>query len=80
MRWHDGPCLGAGCIFAPPQAGDRLGLSVERNARLAVECVCAAASNALLVSGEGEVRQRYLYGVRMRFVVDILPDLLGWAR
>jgi len=80
MRWHDGPCLGAGCIFAPPEAGNRLGLSVERNAWLAVECVCATASNALLVSGEGEVRQRYLYEVRMRFVGDIILDLREWVR
>lgn len=54
MRGHVDLRLCALCVLAPPQARDRLRLGIESETRLAVEGVCAATSNALLVAGEAE--------------------------
>lgn len=51
---HDNACLVADCVFTSPQAGDGLLLGIELEARLAVEGVCSATSNTLLVSSEAE--------------------------
>lgn len=51
---HDNACLVANCILTSPQAGDSLLLGVELKTRLAVEGVCTAASDTLLVSSEAE--------------------------
>lgn len=51
---HDNACLVADCVLASPQAGDGLLLGIELETRLAVERVCSAASDTLLVSSEAE--------------------------
>lgn len=63
--------LGANSILSTPQAGHGLLLGIELETRLAVESVGAAASNALLVSGEGEHGE--WHGDR-----DIDTDLTGF--
>ena len=54
MSGHDNIGLGVDSILASPQAGDGLLLSVEVQARLAIESAGATTSDTLLVSGEGE--------------------------
>lgn len=54
MRRHVDLCLGGDRILSIPVARDGLVLSVEVDAGLAVEGVCTATSDRLLVTGEGE--------------------------
>lgn len=54
MGGHDNACLVADCVLTSPQAGDGLLLGIELEARLAVERVCSATSDTLLVSREAE--------------------------
>lgn len=55
---HDNIGLGVDGILASPQAGDGLLLSVEVQARLAIESAGTTTSDTLLVSGEGEHGER----------------------
>ena len=50
--------LGADGILTPPQARHSLLLSVELQARLAVESISSTAGNTLLVSSEGKHGER----------------------